>query len=444
MPEAGGTPERITDPAESGDRTHRWPQILPGGEAVLYTSDAGQANESIEVLDLKTHRSQTVLRGGHFGRYLPSGHLLYIHRDTVFAVSFHAASLRVSGTPEPILEDLAGNPIEGSAPLAFSQTGTLVYSGGKAQNQTWQIAWFDSAGKIRPLVSTPGAYYNAHISPDGKRLAFAVRTGGRSDIWIYDFDRENMSRLTTSGQNNRTPIWTPDGTHSVFVCDPPGGQAVCWIRADGVGETQQLMQNQFAPVPFSFSPDGKRLALWQNYSSSRANTDIWTIPLDLSDPDHPKPGKLDLFLGTPFHELHPVFSPDGRWLAYASDASGAFEIYVRPFPGPGSQWQVSVGGGYVPLWSHDGRLLYESNDNRIMVVDYTATGGSFEPGRPRLWSNIQVLGMGLIHNVDLAPDGRHVVAFPRPDIVEQPKGPVQVTFVLNFFDYLRRRVPLEK
>jgi Tol biopolymer transport system component len=444
VPEAGGMPDPLTNPADRGDKTHRWPQILPGGKTVLFTADAGQANEAIDVLNVKTHQWQTVHRGGHFGRYLPSGHLLYIHQDTLFAIPFQATSLRVSGAPEPILEDLASNPVEGSGPFAFSQTGTFVYSAGRVQNQPWQLAWLDSAGKIKPVVSSPGHYFTPHVSPDGKRLALAVGDGGTTDIWIYDFERENMLRLTTTAQNNRAPIWTPDGKHLAFACDPPGGQAICWIRADGVGETQRLIQNQFAPVAFSFSPDGKVLACWQSYSSSRASTAIWMLPLDLSDPDNPRPGKPEFFLGTPFHELHPVFSPDGHWIAYTSDASGVFEIYVRPFPGPGGQWQVSVGGGYVPMWSHDGHLFYEGNDNRIMVVDYTVKGNSFEPGKPRVWSNTQVMGMGLIHNVDLARDGKHVIVFPKTDTVGSEKGPVQVTFLLNFFDYLRQRAPQEK
>jgi serine/threonine-protein kinase len=444
VPEAGGTPDPLTTPAEKGDQTHRWPQILPGGKTVLFTADAGQVNEAIDVVNLETRQWQTVHRGGHFGRYLPSGHLVYIHQGTLFAVPFQSASLRVVGAPEPILEDLASNPVEGSGQFVFSQTGAFVYSAGKAQNETWQLAWLDSAGKFKPVLSSPGHYFTPHVSLDGKRLALAVGNGGATDIWIYDFERENMSRLTTTAGSNRAPIWTPDGTHIAFACDPPGGQAICWIRADGVGETQRLIQNQFAPVGFSFSPDGKVLAFWQNYSSSRANTDIWTLPLDLSDPDHPKPGKPQFFVGTPFHELHPVFSPDGHWIAYASDASGAFEIYVRPFPGSGSQWQVSVGGGYVPMWSNDGRLFYETNDNRIMVLDYTVKGNSFEPAKPRVWSNVQLLGMGLIHNVALAPDGKQVVVFPKTDTVDIPKGPVQVTFLLNFFDFLRHRAPSAK
>jgi hypothetical protein len=143
-------------------------------------------------------------------------------------------------------------------------------------------------------------------------------------------------------------------------------------------------------------------------------------------------------------EAHPVFSPDGHWIAYMSDASGVDEVYVRPFPGPGGQWLISAGGGYVPMWSHDGRLFYESNDNHIMVVDYKVKGDSFEAGKPRVWSKTQVLGMGLVHNVDLAPDGQRVLMFPRPDPVEEPEGAVQVTFLLNFFDYVRRQAPGEK
>jgi hypothetical protein len=276
-----------------------------------------------------------------------------------------------------------------------------------------------------------------HFSPFARHLALAVGFAGRTDIWVYDFDRENMSRLTSTGRNNRAPIWTPDGKHIVFACTP-SEPSICWMRSDGAGETQILIHNQYVPGAFSFSPNGKRLAFWQSRDVQTPEKDIWTVPLDLSDPDHPKPGKPELFLGTSANEVHPAFSPDGNWIDYASNASGVDE------PGPGGQWQISSGGGYVPMWSHNGRLFYESNDNRIMVVDYTVKGESLQPGKPRLWSNIQVLGMGIVHNVDLAPDGKRLLVFPRPDTAKDQKGPVQVTFLLNFFDYLRRRAPSEK
>jgi Tol biopolymer transport system component len=203
-----------------------------------------------------------------------------------------------------------------------------------------------------------------------------------------------------------------------------------------------LIQNKYGPGAFSFSPDGKRLAFWQSQNTTtRSEKDIWILPLDLRDPENPKPGEPERFLATPFNELHPVFSPDGHWIAYSSDASGVHEVYVRPFPGPGGQGQVSVGGGYLPMWRKDGRLLYETNDNRFMAVDYKVSGDSFEPGKPRLWSNTRVMEFGLVHNASLAPDGNRVVVFPRLQSVEEEKGTVHVTFLLNFFDYLRRQAP---
>lgn len=250
-----------------------------------------------------------------------------------------------------------------------------------------------------------------------------------------------MSRLTVGSQTNNAPTWTPDGKHIAFACGPPAGGAVCWIRADGAGETQRLIETKSKPIPFSFAPDGKRLAFWDRITNS--SLDIFTLPLDITDSEHPKAGKPGNFVGTSFDEAASVFSPDGRWMAYASNESGVYEIYVRPFPGPGGRWKISAGGGYVPMWARNRReLFYETNDNRIMVTDYTVTGDTFQAGKPRLWSKVQVLGTGLAYNVDLAPDGKRLVVFPKPDFHQA--GPVQVTFLLNFFDELRRKVPVTR
>jgi Tol biopolymer transport system component len=201
--------------------------------------------------------------------------------------------------------------------------------------------------------------------------------------------------------------------------------------------------------PYSFSPDGKRLA----FAELGVDTgfDLWTLPLDMSDPEHPKPGKPELFLRTPFNEVSPAFSPDGRWIAYTSVESGSNEVYVRPFPGgtpSGSgKWQISTGGGLHPVWSLNGReLFYETLDNRIMVSTYTAKGDSFGADKPRPWSNTQIMdlfGTG-VWNLDLSPDGKRFAVIPRPDATAEPKGSVHVTVLLNFFDELRRRVPAGK
>ena len=164
----------------------------------------------------------------------------------------------------------------------------------------------------------------------------------------------------------------------------------------------------------------------------------------MSDPDHPKPGKPELFLRTPFGELFPAVSPDGRWIAYESDDSGRVEVYVRPFPGPGGKWQISNAGGQLPIWSRNGReLFFESLDNRIVVTDYESKNESFIGGKPRMWSDQQLQYISGNLNYDLAPDGKRFAIFPKLNAPAEAKEAVHMTFLLNFFDELRRRVPLK-
>ena len=193
-------------------------------------------------------------------------------------------------------------------------------------------------------------------------------------------------------------------------------------------------------VPYSFFPDGRRLAYFEFDPDS--GWDLWTVALDVSDPDHPKPGKPELFLRTPSNETLPAVSPDGRWIAYKSDESGTFEVYVRPFPGPGGKWQISNAGGQLPIWSRNGReLFFENLDNRIMVTDYEPRNDSFVAGKPRLWSDQQFRAGGTL-NYDLAPDGKRFAMFPNLNAPAEEKGAVHMAFLLNFFDELRRRAPV--
>jgi Tol biopolymer transport system component len=260
------------------------------------------------------------------------------------------------------------------------------------------------------------------------------------DIYVYELGRETMARLTFGGHAHIT-IWAPDGKHIVFQSER--GFGIAWVRSDGAGDPQQILATQNNAVPWSFSPDGRRLAYFE--PNSETGYDISTLPLDTSDPDHPKAGKPELFLGTPSNENVPAFSPDGRWIAYRSDESGTNEIYVRPFRGGrGGKWQISTGGGLYPIWSNNGReLFYETADNRIMVLDYTVNGDSFVPGKPRLWSDKRIFYPGTM-NLDLAPDGKRFAVLETPEAAAPEKGSVHVTFLLNFLDELRRKVPLGK
>ncbi len=439
---AGGTPQTLTKPGEKAEASHRWPQILPGGQTVLFTGNAPSGNYEdarIEVLSLKTGQWKAVLSGGYFGRYLLSGHLVYTHGGTLFAVPFDPDKLEVRGSPAPLLEDVAVNPLLGIGQFDFSSNGTFVYLSGTSL-QGWPVVWLDGSGKTQSLLAKPGQYYTPRLSPDGSRLALAVGSGG-SDIFVYDPQREAMTRLTFTTQDNLLPVWTPDGRHIAFRFRLGGGFGIGWVRADGAGEPQKLLESKNDVRTFSFSPDGRRLSYFE--TNPQTGNDLWTLPMDLSDGDHPKPGKPELFLRTRFDELQPVFSPDGRWIAYTSDASGTTEVYVQPFPGPGGKWQISTSGGLYPVWPRNGgELFYESVDNHIMVTDYIVKGDSFLPGKPRLWSQRQIFDSGSVH-MDAAPDGKRVVVFQAPETAEN-KGNVHVTVLLNFFDELRRRVPRGK
>jgi predicted Ser/Thr protein kinase len=449
VPAAGGMPQPLTRLGGEGEVTHRWPQILPGGKAVLFTAHTsilGFDEANIEALFLKTGEKRSVLRGGYFGRYLPSGHLVFIRQGVLFGVQFDPTSLEVRGSPAPLLEDVAGNGFTGAGQFDFSRSGTFVHLSGKASSQTWTVAWLDSLGKTQPLVAVPGVYWTPRFSPDGRRLALAADAGKGFDIHVYDLQRETMARLTFGGLNSNTPVWTPDGKHIAFHSSVGGGHGLWWIRADGAGEPQRLLQSKYVLVAYSFSPGGERLAYFA--SDPDTGSDLWTLPLDLSDPDHPKPGKPEPFLRTRFNERFPAFSPDGRWIAYESNETGSGEIYVRAFPGgtlgAGGKWQISNGGGQYAIWSRASReLFYETPDNRIMVTTYAVEGDSFVAGKPRLWSGTQFLGTPPALNLDLAPDGKRFAVFPRPEATKEANGSVHVTFLLNFFDELRRRLPLE-
>ena len=212
------------------------------------------------------------------------------------------------------------------------------------------------------------------------------------------------------------------------------------MRADGAGDTVRLTENRNAQQPRSFSPDGKILA-YTEYGVNIGH--IWTLPLDLSDPDHPRPGKPELFRRTPAGEGAPAFSPDGRWLAYPSAESGVHEVYVLPFPASsgrsGGKWQISSGGGMNPIWSRNGReLFYRTTDGLIMVATYAVKGGVFSADKPRPWSKKPVPTKV---DFDLAPDGKRFAVVEPVGAAEDEQTGTQVTFLLNFFDELRRKAP---
>ena len=212
------------------------------------------------------------------------------------------------------------------------------------------------------------------------------------------------------------------------------------IRSDGSGKPQSLTQSKNLQVPWSFTPDGKRLAFLEQ--DSKTGYDLWTVPLE-SDSAGLRAGKPEVFLQTPADERTPAFSPDGRWMAYVSDESGTYQVYVRAFPDKGGKWQISNSGGMYPMWSRTGHeLFFEALDNHIMAAAYTEKGDSFVADKPRVWSEkrLALVGsIGAVKNVDLAPDGKRVVALMPVETAEGQKAQNQVIFLENFFDEVQRR-----
>ncbi len=440
IPSAGGPPTPVTD-LQSGEITHRWPQILPRSKAVLFTASTtgGYDAANIDVTSLADHRTRTLVRGGTFGRYLPSGHLVYVNRGTLFAVPFDLDRLEVRGTPAPVLDQVGYNAGVGSAQLDFSQTGTLIYRSGGAGGALLTVTWLDGAGKAQPLLAKPGAYGRPSLSPDEQQLALDVTEESGTDIWLYDLKRDTMTRLTFTG-NNQFPVWSPDGRYIVFRAVGAGAYVT---RSDGAGKTQPLIQSKNLQGSWSFTPDGKRLAFHEQ--DLKTSYDLWTVPI-VSDGAGLRAGKPEVFLQTPADERAPAFSSDGRWLAYMSDESGTYQIYVRAFPDKGGKWQISNSGGAYPMWSRNGHeLFFEALDNRIMVAAYTVKGDSFVADKPRKWSEKQLGGtINAAKNVDLAPDGKRIVALMPVETAEGQKAQNHVIFLENFFDEVRRKVPVSK
>jgi Tol biopolymer transport system component/predicted Ser/Thr protein kinase len=442
IPAGGGAPEAVTE-LVNGELAHAVPQILPGGKTALFTAyqtlDADKA--SIEVVTLADRHRKTVVRGGTTPRYVATGngagHLIYTNKATLFAVPFDLEKLETRGTAVPILDDIAYQAQTGVGQFNFSRTGTFVYrrGGGSSASRTMTVQWVDSAGKREPLRSKPGVYLSPNLSPDGKRLGLLVTDAGTTDVWVYDPQRDAMTRLTFGGAAYTSPVWSPDGQYVMFGSV---GNGMMWTRSDGASQPQPLTQSKSIQVPLSFAPDGKRLA----YIELAGAPQIWTVPVELQGGQW-KPGKPELFLKSQFTDQDPAFSPDGRWLAYDSNEQGKAEVWVRPFPPPssgqGGKWQISNSGGTFPHWSRSGHdLLYQSGD-QIMAVSYTAKGDTFVADKPRVW--LAKLGGT---NWDLAPDGKRVAVVTPEDSPEAPKQEHEVVFLQNFFDELRRKAPLAK
>jgi eukaryotic-like serine/threonine-protein kinase len=357
-----------------------YPQILPDGDSLLYTETSayGLADAKIVVRSLKSGQWKVVCQG-YGAQYLSNGHMVFRTVDnTVFAVPFDLNKTEVTGKPTPILQSVWDN---GTMQYAISETGTLVYIPDDSASLSaglFNLVWMSRDGKEEPLAAAPNAYTYARISPDGTRAALTVKTGDKRSIWIWDFGRKTMVRLTTEADASG-PLWTLDSRSIVYRASADGvNSAIFRKAADGTGEVETLASATNNNYFLYWSKDGKQLTL---------------LPVQGGIGEYP-----------------PRISPDGNWVAYWSNESGRSEVYVRPFPDVNKgTWLISAGGGNGPLWSPDGHELFYRDGESVIAVPFE-TGPDFKLGTPKaLFWKYNTLSGDDKPNLpiwDISPDGK--------------------------------------
>jgi serine/threonine-protein kinase len=428
---------------KADENSHRWPQILPGGKKVLFLQGTTFANfeeSSIAVLSLETTNWSIVRSNvGMFPRYLPTGHLIYTTEGTLYASRFNLDKETFGGPQVDLPEHVSSHSNFGFARLDFSTNGFFLYRRGRTEGLT-TIAWMDSRGTLEPLEAeeTPAVYQFPRISPDGSRLVWMVNQGPNTDVWSFDCQTKRRRRLTQGKGGHGYLVWSPDGRFIVFGSSQQG---ISWTRTDRPSEPMPLTRSQHPQYPASFSPDGASLAYSEFSTNGRA--DIWILPVAGNAGQLRPSGSPKFFLQTPSRLPFPAFSPDGKWLAYASTENGRYEVSVTDTAGTGTRVPVSDSGGTMPVWSRTGRELFYrtvTGCQTIMDVAYTVSNGVFRADQATPWSDHRLANMGLTPNFDRDPNGdRFVVQIPAPGS-EPPEGESHVTLVANFFEEVRRRV----
>jgi serine/threonine-protein kinase len=429
VPASGGTASQVFA-VEPGQQAHG-PHLLPDGQWVLFTllpAGVGSWNRAqVVVQSLATNQRQVLVEGGRDARYLASGHLVYALAGDLLAAPFDAVNRRLAGSAFPVVHGVfdAGT-ITGATHFAVAANGSLAYV--PRSETKLRLSWVDRTGAATPIAAEPRAYRHPRVSPDGTRIAAEVEDQEGLNIWIGDWRRGTFSRLTREDDTNSDPIWSPDGSRVVFT-SVLAATGLRWQAADGSGTAESLTDSSGGVRAFSWTPEGE--LLYEELEG--ADVRLLGIGKDT------EPRSITLFDAPEyFNEVLPALSPDGRLLAYQSTESGRMEVYVRPFPDVrAGRWQISVGGGFAPLWSKDGREIFYRSATSLMAVPVQTTP-DFVPGTPvRLFSlgDFALAGTRGIR-YDVAPDGRFL--FLKDESGSGPRE--RIIVVQNWVEELERLV----
>jgi serine/threonine-protein kinase len=436
VPAAGGDSVSLTTPDRTaGELAHLWPQFMPGNDAILFTiSVGGVEGTRIVWRNVKTGQQEILASGGSQPHYVTSGHVMYGVAGTLRAIGFDPARHVVTGSAVPVVERVLTKP-SGAADFSVSRNGSLVYTSGDPQSTGQRMAWIDRQGHEEAIDAPPKGYLYLRLSPDGRKVALDVRDQ-QNDIWIWDFERRVLTRLTTDPSMDQSPVWTPDGRRIAFGSLRGGAMNLYWQLADGTGGAERLTTSPHVQAPWTFAPDGRTLVLRD--TDPKTGPDVSIMSLDGDRAVKP------LIRGT-FSESNAEISPDGRWIAYQSDEAGRPEVSVRPFPHvDNGRWQISTDGGSRPLWARSGNeLFFVDLRGRIMAVPVRA-GGDFTSANPAVVAEGVSGANSLGRNYDVSLDGRRFLLLLNATGAGDKAQPPQLNIVLNWGEELERLVPAKK
>ena len=418
VPSAGGTPTQVTT-LTAGESLHAWPAVVNDGKTILFTSvpSSGVQRARVEAVAVDTGTRQVLIEGARFPRYTSSGHLVFYRESGLYAVSFDVGRLTVTG--QPIEVTAAVEQDSSGAPIAeVSSAGSLVYR--RAGVASERLVWVSRQGVEQFATDVPRAYLSPRLSADNRRIVVGVG----SDLWIQDTLRSTFTRLTSQQSEIASyPVWTPDGKQIVFKT-PTGLRS---IDTDGSGRSRTIGGTTSADFPSAVSPDGVTLATARRTAEGLADVYV----LSLTGDSAPR-----ALVTGPAFEGGPQFSPDGRWMAYVSNESGQFQVYLRRYPGPDSRWPVSTDGGTSPLWNPTGKELFYRSGNKMMAVSFSTTP-DVALATPRvLFEQPYAYGSTVaLTNYDVSADGQRFL------MVKHESGVAYLNIVQNWVEELKARVP---
>jgi serine/threonine-protein kinase len=432
----GGAARQLTTlDSEANERSHRWPHMLPGSDAVLFTSQVRGSDfddATIEVVTIETGERKVLHYGGSSPWYTQSGHLVYGRAATLFASPFDPVALEVLAPAAPVLEGVATDPPTGGVEYAISQTGALLFGSGDSQSMNAILQWSDREGNRTQIGDSSYLASAAALSPDGTRIAMQIYTeGSGDDIWVYEIDRAALSRLTFDATDESFPIWSPDGEQIAYAGSTESEMQVFVVRADGSDAPRQITSAPHTPhIPISWSSDGAYIAV--NVESQTTSWDLYTVAID---DDGAEP---EVFLATQFEEYFHTFSPDGKWIAYSSDETGRREVYVRSFPRGGGRWQVSIDGGDWPTWSPDGSELLFNHDGMMYSAAIAGENETFRADPPQRLFPHSLPNVEYYPLYAVAPDGERILLLSRIG-VNDGTDDATLSLILNWFVDLKDR-----